>query len=107
MENKRAGDLHGAFEIITPLSDSFAALQNEIWIAIGFLIATLLVIGSVGYFYMKRIIIAPLTNLALKLQEICTGDGDLKARLKVEGKSEFAWVAGSFNTFVKKIAKNN
>jgi methyl-accepting chemotaxis protein len=105
MENKRAGDLHGAFEVITPLSNSFAALQNEIWIAIGFLIATLLVIGSVGYFYMNRIIIAPLTTLALKLQEICTGDGNLKARLKVEGKSEFAWVAGSFNTFVKKIAK--
>ena len=105
MENKRAGDLHGAFEIITPIGDSLATLHNEIWIAIGFLITTLLVTGSIGSFYMNRLIIAPLTTLALKLQEICTGDGDLKARLKVEGKSEFAWVAGSFNTFVKKIAK--
>jgi len=105
MENKRAGDLHGAFEIITPLSDSFAVLHKEIWLAIGFLIATLLIIGTVAYFVMNKIIISPLTNLALKLQEICTGDGDLKARLEIEGKSEFAWVAGSFNTFVKKIAK--
>ncbi len=105
MENKREGDLHGAFEIIIPLSDDFAALQNNIWIAIAFLAVTLLIIGCTGYYVMNKIIIRPLTSLALRLQDICSGEGDLTARLDVKGKSEFAWVASSFNSFVKKIAK--
>lgn len=105
MENKREGDLHGAFEIITPLTEDFAALHKNIWIAISFLITSLIVIGSIGYYVMSKIIITPLTSLALKLQDICSGDGDLTARLEANGKSEFAWVAYSFNTFVKKIAK--
>jgi len=105
MENKQEGDLHGAFEIIIPLSDDFAKLQNDIWFAIGCLILTILIIGCTGYFVMNKIIINPLTNLALRLQDICSGDGDLTARLDTTGKSEFAWVGSSFNSFVKKIAK--
>ena len=105
MENKRAGDLYGAFEIIKPLSEDFAALQNEIWIAIAYITTVLLVTCAIGYYAMNKIIITPLTTLALKLQDISSGDGDLTVRLKAEGKSEFAWVAFSFNSFVKKIAK--
>ncbi|MCK5830847.1 MAG: methyl-accepting chemotaxis protein [Methylococcales bacterium] len=105
MENKRAGDLHGAFEIITPLATGLSELKKDIWMAVGFIIMTLFVIGGTGYFVMNRIIISPLTDLALKLQDISSGDGDLTTRLDANGKSEFAWVAGSFNRFVKKIAK--
>jgi len=105
MENKLEGDLHGAFEIIVPLTNDFAELQHDVWVAVGFFSLILLIIGCTGYFVMNSIIITPLTNLALSLQAICSGDGDLSARLDSSGKSEFAWVAGSFNTFVKKIAK--
>ncbi len=105
MENKRAGDLHGAFEIVIPLSKHFAEVQKNIWIAISYLIGVLIIIGGIGYFVMNKIIISPLTSLALRLQAICSGDGDLTARLHAEGKTEFAWVAASFNSFVKKIAK--
>ncbi len=105
MENKRAGDLHGAFEIITPLNRVNEQLRIHVLYAIGFTIITLIIIGAAGYISMNRIIIAPLTDLALKLQDIASGEGDLRARLKTEGKTEFAWVAHSFNNFVKKIAK--
>jgi len=105
MENLRAGDIHGAFEIITPFEVALSKLQQEIYYAISFLVASLIIIGFTGYFMMNRIIISPLTDLALNLQQICSGDGDLRARLKTTGKSEFAWVASSFNSFVKKIAK--
>lgn len=47
----------------------------------------------------------PLTDLALKLQDIAGGQGNLRARMEVKGKSEFAWLASSFNSFVKKIAR--
>ncbi len=106
MENKRAGDLHGAFEIITPLAAGFAELQKDIWTAIGFVIASLIVIAGTGYFTMNQLIITPLTDIALKLQAISGGNGDLTARLDTaNSKAEFAWIAGSFNRFVKKISK--
>ena len=105
MENRRAGDLHGAFEIITPFDVALADFKKEVYYAIGFLFLVLFVIGSTGYSVMNSIIISPLTELALSLQEICSGTGNLQARLNSKGKSEFAWVAASFNSFVKKIAK--
>ncbi len=105
MENRHAGDLHGAFEIITPFTTAFAELRQSVYYAIGFLVATLIIIGLTGYFVMSKIIIGPLTNLAINLQNISSGEGDLRARLAATGKSEFAWVASSFNAFVKKIAK--
>lgn len=105
MENRRAGDLHGAFEIITPFNVALAGYKTEMYYAVGFLLLGLFLIGFTGYFVMGTIIIGPLTDLALNLQQICSGDGDLRARLNASGKSEFAWVASSFNSFVKKIAK--
>lgn len=105
MENRRAGDLHGAFEIITPYSIALADFKNEVYYGIGFLVLALVLIGGTGYYVMNSIIITPLTELALSLQQICSGSGDLRARLDAKGKSEFAWVASSFNSFVKKIAK--
>ncbi len=105
MENSRAGQLHGAFEIITPYTVDAEILTQKIWSAIGFLLLSLFIIGATGYFVMNKIIISPLTELAMNLQNIAGSEGNLRARLKVEGKSEFAWVAASFNAFVKKIAK--
>ena len=105
MEGKQAGDLHGAFEIISPLNGVNQQLKRDMLLAIGFTIISLIIIGGAGYIVMNRIIISPLTDLALKLQDIAGGEGNLKARLSSEGKSEFAWVASSFNSFVNKIAK--
>lgn len=105
MENQRAGDLRGAAEIIMPMADAFAQQQNDVLQAIGILIFILSVTTCVGYIAMSHQIVSPLTDLALKLEDISSGDGDLTVRLKGKGKTEFAWVAYSFNTFVKKIAK--
>ncbi|MGR8929824.1 MAG: methyl-accepting chemotaxis protein [Gammaproteobacteria bacterium] len=105
MENRRAGDLHGAFEIIVPLKVALSNFNKEVYYGVGFLLLTLIIIGLTGYFVMNSIIISPLTELALNLQEICSGSGNLQARLNFKGRSEFAWVSASFNSFVKKIAK--
>jgi methyl-accepting chemotaxis protein len=48
-------------------------------------------------------VVEPLTALGLRLQEIAQGEGDLSARLEVKGKTEFAWVASSFNQFLRKL----
>jgi len=105
MENKRAGDLHGAFEIIRPLEPAYAQLHNNLWITAGLALLALILLCISGYLAIDKIIITPLTDLALKLQDISSGGGNLKARLKVEGKNELTWLAASFNGFVKKISK--
>lgn len=105
MENKHAGDLHGMFEIITPLKSAYAELLHDTLIKAGISLIALVVLIIGLYFLINKIIIAPLTDLALKLQDIAGGDGDLTARINIQGKSEFAWLAGSFNSFVKKIGK--
>jgi methyl-accepting chemotaxis protein len=105
MENKHTGDLHGAFEIITPLTVAYEELAQSMYKRVGFTIAALIVLIVGLYWLINSIIIAPLTDLAIKLQDISSGDGDLTARLNIKGKTEFAWVAASFNSFVKKIGK--
>lgn len=106
MENKRAGDLHGAFEIITPLSKGISEADNDLFIFIASFLSIFIITAIIGYLSMSYLIVTPLTELALKMQDISSGQGDLTVRLKAKGKNEFAWVAYSFNTFVKKIAKD-
>jgi len=105
MENKKTGDLHGAFEIIKPLAAANTLLQHDLLKALGYALLALAIIAIILYQSINGIIISPLTDLALKLQDISGGQGNLRARLEVKGKSEFAWLASSFNGFVKKIAK--
>ncbi|BCG64875.1 MAG: methyl-accepting chemotaxis protein [Methyloprofundus sp.] len=105
MENKHAGDLHGAFEIISPLKSSYEQLAHSMLIKVGVAIGALIILMVGLYFLIIKTFITPLTNLALKLQDIASGDGDLTVRINIEGKSEFAWLASSFNGFVKKIGK--
>jgi methyl-accepting chemotaxis protein len=103
MEGKRAEELHGAFEIIAPLDEAEALISANV-LKGGGLIA-LLTFGLAGglFFTTKRLVVEPLSALGLRLQEIAQGEGDLSARLEVKGKTEFAWVASSFNQFLRKL----
>ncbi len=103
MENEKVGDLHGAFEIVTPLDDADAVIAANVAKALGLLGGAALVVALGLFLATKRLVVDPLTDLGLKLQDIAHGDGNLSIRLEVKGKSEFAWLAHSFNEFVKKL----
>jgi methyl-accepting chemotaxis protein len=64
---------------------------------------SLLVAGASIYWMMNRAIVRPMTQLALRLQEISRGEGDLSQRVQAGGRNEFAWIASSFNGFVKRV----
>ena len=103
MEGKQVGDLHGAFEIITSLEESSAAIAQSV-LRFGLLaLLGLLVIALVLYQVMTRILVFPFSEIIMCLQNI--GGGDLTSRLRAEGKTEFAWLASTFNGFVKQIQK--
>ncbi|TAN53696.1 MAG: methyl-accepting chemotaxis protein [Methylococcaceae bacterium] len=104
MDGKKIGDLHGAFEILVSLDGSDAALYRQLgWGILWVVLAIILILVTV-YQGTSRVIVQPLTELALRLQDIAQGEGDLTARLKVPNtKNEFAWISHNFNRFVKKI----
>lgn len=103
MEGKRVGDLHGAFEIIAPLNEADAAIMANVVKGSGLIVLVTLVVAAGLFFATKYLVVGPLTDLGLRLQDIAQGEGDLTARLEVKGKTEFAWVAHSFNQFMKKL----
>ncbi|MCX8049865.1 MAG: methyl-accepting chemotaxis protein [Methylohalobius sp.] len=103
MEGKQIGDLHGAFEIIAPLDQADAVIAANVAKGSGLIALVTLVIAAGLFFSTKQLVVDPLTALGLRLQDIAQGEGDLTARLEVKGKNEFAWVAHSFNQFVKKL----
>lgn len=104
MDGKKIGDLHGAFEILVSLDDSDAVLYRRLaWCGLWVVLAIALILVTV-YQGTNRMIVQPLTELALRLQDIAQGEGDLTARLQVpKTKNEFAWISHNFNRFVKKI----
>jgi methyl-accepting chemotaxis protein len=103
MEGKRAGDLHGAFEIIAPLNKAGATITANVVKGSGLIVLVTLVVAAGLFLATKHLVIGPLTDLGLRLQDIAQGEGDLTARLEAKGKTEFAWVAHSFNQFMKKL----
>lgn len=104
MENQRTGDLHAALTFIIPLEPLYDVLDKQTMQALLFMLFSLLLLAVVSHYAMNHFIIDPLTDLALKLESIAGNECNLTARLEVTGESEFAWIASSFNRFVKKIA---
>ncbi|GAB6068096.1 hypothetical protein JCM13664_14150 [Methylothermus subterraneus] len=103
MEGKKVGDLHGAFEIIAPLTSADAVIAANVSKGAGLIALITLGVAAGLFFATKRLVVEPLTDLGLRLQDIAQGEGDLTARLEARGKTEFAWVAHSFNQVMKKL----
>lgn len=105
MENKKLGDLHGAFEIVKPLDTAQALLNRQLWFTAAILSVALIGVCSLSFVVIKRQIVDPFTILGLRLEDMAQGDGDLTKRLKVKGKTEVAWLSHSFNQFIAKVQK--
>lgn len=103
MEGRKPGDLFGAFEIITPLEASEAAIRQSVLRFALFALAGFAVIAAVIYGTLNTVLVKPLTAIIERLESI--GGGNLTGRLHAEGKTELAWLSYSFNKFVKQIQK--
>lgn len=104
MENKREGDLYGAFEIVRPLDDMDSTLRSG-------LLGGLLIIFSVGipaliliWFTLRHLITRPLQEVVASMNEVAEGDGDLTRRLPEKGRGEMAQLSAAFNHFAEKIS---
>jgi methyl-accepting chemotaxis protein len=62
--------------------------------------------GCAGAWWIIQFkVIVPLRSLALRMQDIAEGDGDLTRRVEVNGRSELDEVGIWFNTFIERVEK--
>ncbi|MEW6764975.1 MAG: methyl-accepting chemotaxis protein [Pseudomonadota bacterium] len=102
MDNKKVGDLHGAFEIIRPLDEAEAQVWRGIWTGgltafVGLLITLLMVFRLVRSHVSK-----PIEEVMSKLDEAVAGN-DLRVRLSEDGRGEMAQMASALNRFIQRV----
>ncbi len=102
MENKREGDLYGAFEVIRPLAAIDRQTRQELGIAslLALFILALLV-GLVGWL-TNRLVGRPI-RLAVRAMQQAERDGDLTLRLDDQRQDELGEMATGFNGFMGRI----
>jgi methyl-accepting chemotaxis protein len=76
-----------------------ATLKN----ALMALAAVVLVLTIVMHFLVSRFVSKPLQRITTRFQDIAEGDGDLTARINLEGQDEIGTLVVSFNTFIEKL----
>ncbi len=101
MENKRPGDLHGAFEIVASLDDAMAAIEGSMLKAgVGTLVA-LALFGWLFHRFIQRLVTHPLEQMGRQLKVI--GEGDLTVQLPVHNDDEVGTMARHINNFARRI----
>ena len=84
------------------LQNAANSRASALWL-VAVLVGSGLTVAFAAYLASLRTIATPLRRVARRMHEIASGNGDLTARLDVQGRDEIAEVSGSFNDFAGKI----
>jgi methyl-accepting chemotaxis protein len=101
MEGKKPGDLHGAFEIIKPLTQADASVRAALWKAAG-LALPLLAAAVVAILWLTRSITRPLGYAVRAAHRLA--EGDLTVRMEVRSRDETGQLIEAMQTMVSRIA---
>ncbi len=103
MEGWRVGDMHGAYEVILPLTTTDAQvagfMTDGLMVSVPVMIVALLLV----VFAISRLVISPLKRLNTLVKDIANGEGDLTKRLAMDRTDELGELAGYFDTFLGKL----
>ena len=100
LENWKAGEIHGAFEVIQSLDEADAQLRSRIAKAVGLIVAGTL-LAALVFFLVARAITGPLKK-GLVFADHMAG-GDLSHEIDVECEDETGKLARAMNTMVKNL----
>ncbi len=99
-EGWRAGEVHGAFEIIHSMKRAEKdALTAQLNVG-GFTLGVMIVLGF-GLFFLIRMVLKPLAGYVAVFQKAATGD--LTVRANARSQDEIGKVAGFFNDFIASL----
>jgi len=101
MDNKKVGDLHGAFEVIRSLSEANTVLRQTL--IKSYMLATVMVILALLLisWLVKHLVGKPINNAITGIAN-AQKNSDLTYRMG-NAKGEFAVLAESFNLFIQRI----
>jgi len=100
MDNKHVGDLHGAFEVISPLDKADAALAGSLRSALEIVVPIIIAAILATIFFVRRMVTKPLDEAV----RVCTSiaDGDLSTEFDVTRKDE----VGTLLTSLKNMSSH-
>ena len=86
MDNKHVGDLHGAFEIISPLDKADAALAGSLRSGLAIVVPIIVAAVLLTIFFVRRMVTRPLDEAV----QVCSNiaNGDLSVDIDVTRKDE-------------------
>ncbi|HHS49727.1 MAG TPA: PAS domain S-box protein [candidate division Zixibacteria bacterium] len=84
-------------------SEALRSLRKDVLLIIVFFICTILFIGYLFYFFLKRTV-EPINAISTAAQSAAMGN--LSVRVKTQGPEQIALLASSFNKLVSKLAEN-
>ncbi len=67
------------------------------------LLVTIILVGLVTVFLLKKIVISPLNELSSVLGDIAQGGGDLTQRIPIKSNDELGQLSHSFNSFIETV----
>jgi len=103
MENWRAGEVRGAFEIIHSLDAADQLIARKVKMA-GITTGLIVIIaGGIFLFGIRQIVGKPILRVVDAVRDIAQGEGDLTQRLPVKGGDELAELSHWFNHFVQHL----
>ena len=102
MDGKRIGDLHGAFEIIRPLTQANAEIHSSLIDGAQWTLFSLLVTVVALIVLIKHIITRPIADAVERLT-LAEENNDLTVTLDQSGRDEVATIARGFNRFSKNL----
>ena len=103
MERWAVGDMHGAYEVVMPLSTLDRSVAGFVGWGLGLSLPVMLVGGLMFRWALRRQVTTPLNSAIERMREIADGDGDLTQRLPEATNDEIGGLGRAFNTFVSKI----
>ncbi|MGB0766902.1 MAG: methyl-accepting chemotaxis protein [Phycisphaeraceae bacterium] len=103
MENWKAGDMHGAYHVMMPLSTVEANVQEATTSVLMYVVP--LVVGALVLFVflLRSMFSKPVNLLIERIKDIAQGEGDLTQRVDVNSDDEIGKLGKWFNAFVTKI----
>ncbi|MFO7718081.1 MAG: DUF3365 domain-containing protein [Desulfohalobium sp.] len=72
-EGWATGEIHGAFEIITSLDDTKAAIQQSVWRITVWTLGVLVVLGVISWLLIKSTIVGPILQAGTRLKGLAAG----------------------------------
>lgn len=101
--NSNIGEVIGVMDLVISLEQNDKAIHKTQNILLIVLSLVVVVFVSVLNIFFKKEILAPLSELRIRIAALVSGDKDLTKRLTVTKKDEFAEVAVAVNNFIAMV----